>query len=83
MAGALRARPDVVANHIVTVDGRVVGGWRRLEAKGTMTVETTLVARLDSRVQASLRAAAARLQAFLGQPVKLVAAPRGNLRASR
>ena len=82
VAGTLRARPDVVANHVVTVDGRVVGGWRRLEAKGTMTVETTLVARLDSRAQASLRAAAARFQAFLGLPVKLVARPRGKMRAS-
>jgi len=82
VAGVLRARPDVVANHVVTVDGRVVGGWRRLEAKGAMTVETTLVARLDSRAQASLRAAAARLQAFLGRPVKLAARPRGNIHAS-
>ena len=66
----------------MTVDGLVVGGWRRLEAKGAMTVETNLIARLDSRVQASLRAAAGRFQAFLGLPVKLTARPRGRMRAS-
>jgi hypothetical protein len=81
VAGTLRSRPDAVANHLVTVDGLVVGGWRRLEAKGTMTVETNLIARLDSRVQASLRAAAGRFQAFLGLPVKLTARPRGTMRA--
>jgi hypothetical protein len=67
-----------VANHLVTVDGRVVGGWRRLEAKGVMTVETNLIARLGSGVQASLRAAAKRYQAFLAMPVKVRAAARGG-----
>jgi hypothetical protein len=81
VVGMLRSRPDAVANHLVTVDGRVVGGWRRLEAKGAMTVETNLLARLDRRVQASLRVAAGRFQAFLGLPVKLTARPRGKMRA--
>ena len=72
----------VVGNHVVVVDGRVVGGWRRLEAKGAMTVETTLVSRLDGVARASLRAAAARFQSFLGMPVKLRARPGGRMPAS-
>jgi len=77
VAGMLRSRPDAVANHLVTVDGRVVGGWRRLEAKGVMTVETNLIARLGGGVQAALRAAAKRYQVFLAMPVKVRAAARG------
>jgi hypothetical protein len=71
VAPKLRARPEAVANHLVVVDGRVVGGWRRREAKGAMTVETMLVTRLDGRARAALAAAAARFQAFLGLPVRL------------
>ena len=50
----------MVANHIVVVDGRVVGGWRRLAGKGAMIVETTLAVRLDAAAREALRAAAAR-----------------------
>ena len=75
IVGMLRARPDAVANHLVAVDGRVVGGWRRREAKGAITVELDLIARLDRRGHSSLRAAAGRFQAFLGVPVKVATAP--------
>ena len=82
VAGKLKARPEVVASHVVVVDGRVVGGWRRLEAKGAMTVETMVVSRLDAGARAALRAGAARFQSFLGMPVKLRARPGGRMRAS-
>jgi hypothetical protein len=82
VAGKLKTRPDLVANHIVVLDGRVVGGWRRLEAKRAMTIETTLVARLDAGARASLRAAAARFQSFLDMPVKLRARQSVRMRAS-
>ena len=71
VSGTLGARPEVVANHIVVVDGRVVGGWRRLEKKGAMIAETMLVARLGAAAGKALRAAAARFQTFLGMPVQL------------
>jgi hypothetical protein len=71
MPQTFKDRPEVVANHLIAVDGRVVGGWRRLEAKGTMTVETMLVARLDSRARAGLAAAAGRYQTYLGMPVRV------------
>jgi hypothetical protein len=85
VAGMLRSRPDAVANHLVAVDGRVVGGWRRLEAKGVMTVETNLIARFarDARAGAGLKAAAARFQKFLAMPVKVrAAAPARGARSS-
>ena len=73
----------MVANHIVIVGGRVVGGWRRLAGKGAMIVETTLAARLDAAAREALRAAAARFEKFLGQPVTLRTRPAGGrMRAS-
>jgi len=71
MPQTFKDRPEVVANHLVAVDGRVVGGWRRLEEKGAMIAETMLVARLGAAEGKALRAAAARLQTFLGMPVRL------------
>jgi hypothetical protein len=71
MPQTFKARPEVVANHLIAVDGQLVGGWRRREAKGAITVETMLVARLDARARAGLAAAAARFQTFLGVPVQV------------
>jgi hypothetical protein len=67
----------VIANNLVSVDGRVVGGWRRLVDKKTSIVETTLVRRLDAAEQAGLREAADRYGRFVGLPVKLREARRG------
>jgi len=71
MPQTFKDRPEVVANHLIVVDGRVVGGWRRREAKGAMIAETMLVARLGAAEGKALRAEADRLQRFLGMPVKL------------
>jgi hypothetical protein len=71
MPQRFEARPEVVANHLIAVDGRLVGGWRRREAKGAVTVETMLAARLGASARAGLAAAAARFQAFLGVPVQV------------
>jgi hypothetical protein len=68
-------RPEMVANHIVIVAGRVVGGWRRLPGKRAMVVETALATRLDGAAREALRAAAARFANFLGLPVTLRARP--------
>jgi hypothetical protein len=71
MPQTFKDRPEVVANHLVAVDGRIVGGWRRLEEKRAMIAETMLVARLGAAERKALHAAAARLQTFLGIPVQL------------
>jgi len=62
----------VIANNVVTIDGRVVGGWRRTLGKGGAIVETRLAGRRLSAVErAGLRAAAERYARFLGVPVDL------------
>jgi hypothetical protein len=80
MAVTFKARPDMVANHIVFLGGRVVGGWRRVPAKGALIVETALAIRPDPAARAALQAAAARFQAFLGLPVKLSVRARASAR---
>jgi hypothetical protein len=61
----------VIANNLVAVNGQAVGGWRRVIEKKAVIVETVLRRPLDGVERAGLRAAAERLQAFLGVPVKL------------
>jgi hypothetical protein len=78
IAATFTARPELVANHLVLVGGRVVGGWRRLPGKGAMTVETTVAVRLDATARAALRAAVARFEQFLGQAVTLRIRPTGG-----
>jgi len=67
----------VIANNVVVVDGRVVGGWRRTLAKKTAVVETRLAMPLPARARAGLRAVAQRYGRFLGMPVTLREAARG------
>jgi len=69
----------VIANNLVAVDGRAVGGWRRVVEKKAVVVETLLRRPLDVAEQAGLRAAAERLEGFLGLPVKLRAARNGKI----
>jgi hypothetical protein len=71
VSAPFHGRPEMVMNYVVMVDGRVVGGWRRVPRKDAMIVETTLATRLDAHARKALEAAAARLQKFLGQPVTL------------
>jgi winged helix DNA-binding protein len=60
-----------IANNLIAVDGQAVGGWRRLVEKKTVIVETVIRGTLEAGARAGLRAAAERLEAFLGTPVKL------------
>jgi hypothetical protein len=72
----------VIANNLIAVDGRVVGGWRRVIEKRSVIVETDLRRPLDAAARAGLRAAAERLQAFLGVPVSLRPSRNGKIRRS-
>lgn len=71
------ARDEVFASHLIILDGRLVGGWRRLLDKKTVIVETRLLVSLSAPQRKALAAAAAeRLAAFVRQPVRVRAAPR-------
>jgi hypothetical protein len=60
---ALGARENVLFNHLVILDGRVIGGWRRTQ--GTSEIEITLIARLNAAEKKALSTAQARLTKYL------------------
>jgi hypothetical protein len=62
----------VLARHIVTVGGRVVGGWRNADDGGQLVVEVQLLASLAATHDRALQSAARRYGRFLGSPVSLV-----------
>lgn|GEM_PF-2848750 len=57
------ARENVLFNHLVLLDGRVIGGWRR--EQGKTEIEVTLIARLNAAEKKALNAARARLTKYL------------------
>ena len=79
LAGKRGARMEMIANHVVVVDGRVMGTWRRVAGKGAMVVETAIAGRLGAAEREGLRAAVARFEHFLGVPVKLTARRAGRM----
>jgi hypothetical protein len=51
----------VIGNHLVTLDGRVIGGWRREKAE----IEIALITRLKAPERKALDAAQEKLAEFL------------------
>jgi len=62
---------NLFANHFVLVDGRLVGGWRRLFEKKTAIVELRLPVALGAVERKALKAAADRFGAFLDLPARV------------
>jgi hypothetical protein len=63
---------DALSRHIVTLDGKVAGGWRRTIAKQRVNVETKLLVPFTDSQHSALSAAAERYGRFLGMPVDVV-----------
>ena len=61
-------RPEnVFSNHIVVLDGRVIGGWRRTLDARSATVEGRVLQALRAEERAAFAAEAQRFAAFLGR----------------
>jgi hypothetical protein len=67
----LFAFSSILAN-VVTVDGQVVGAWRRAESKDRLRVEVRPMARLTAPEHAAVDQAGERLRKFLERPVEVV-----------
>jgi Winged helix DNA-binding domain len=65
----VRAGPGPVERPIL-LDGRTVGSWKRVQAGREVTIEATLLVRLDRAARVALEAAVARYAAFLERPVR-------------
>jgi hypothetical protein len=66
----------VFDGHLLLIDGALAGGWRRELGKRLVTVEVSLLRRLDRAEQRELSAAAERYAAFLGLELALSVEPR-------
>jgi hypothetical protein len=61
--------------HVVTVDGRAIGGWRRRVSSREVRVDVRLATRLDRGAHAGLAAAAKRYAAYLDRALVLEVGP--------
>jgi len=60
---------DVLSRHIVVLNGKVIGGWRRTLTKNEVTIETNLLVSLTQTQDRALNDAAAAYGRFLGKSV--------------
>jgi hypothetical protein len=62
---------NVFSNHLVTLDGRVVGGWRRELDKQLVRVHARMLCKLSAGERRALQAAAERYAEFVGKQLEL------------
>jgi hypothetical protein len=62
----LGRRENVLSNHLVALNGQIIGGWRREAARPQAPIEVTLIAKISASDRKALKAAEARLAAFVG-----------------
>ncbi len=60
---------EELSAHFVTLDGQVVGGWKRAATPKSFTIQLNLFRKLLPEQLDALEATASRLQKFLGFPV--------------
>jgi hypothetical protein len=61
---------DALINHVIAVDGQLVGGWRRTLTNDRVRVDLRLLTRLSPAEHRALDAAVERHGEFLGLPVQ-------------
>ena len=59
---------DIVFNHVVLLDGQLIGQWRPVQRKGSILVETLLYRRLSRRETGALEAAIEKYSRFMEMP---------------
>ncbi len=65
------SRDMVFANHILTLDGRLLGGWRRISLKNSVEIQANYVRALTAEQAKALQQAVDRFEAFVGKNVQL------------
>ncbi len=74
-------RDAVFANHLVVIDGMVVGGWRRVPGKRDMGVVPTLLRALSAGEKAALARACEAYGRFLALPITMTPPRRAGAKA--
>lgn len=65
----LRPNEDVLNAHVIVLNGKVIGGWRRTIRKDEVTINANLLLNLNKAEKGALRLAAERYRQFLGKSV--------------
>lgn len=71
LAAGLKDYTNALVNHIIVLDGQVIGGWKRTLQKNAATIEARLLIPLDDAEHAALSRAADAYGRFIGLPVTL------------
>ena len=66
---------NALINHIATVNGQIVGGWKRAAAAPRVTLRFDLLARLSRAERRLLDREIERYRAFAGEPVEVTGLP--------
>ena len=62
---------NALINHVVTIGGQIVGGWKREQRGDAIVVSMKLADRLSRAERAQVETARARFEKFVGGPVRL------------
>jgi Winged helix DNA-binding domain len=66
-----RSRTNALSGHILTVNGQIVGGWKRTLVGGTVVIEPKSLIRLSEAERRAIGVAARRFGRFLALPVEV------------
>ena len=62
---------NALINHIVTVEGQIVGGWKRVQRGDSVVIDLKLLDRLSRAERAQVEVARGRFEKFAGLPAVL------------
>jgi hypothetical protein len=70
-AAGVKARTDALSGHILTINGQIVGGWKRTLTGRTAVIEPKLLLPLSEAERKAVEAATRKLARFLGLPLEI------------
>ncbi len=70
-SSGVKARTSALSGHALVVNGQIVGGWKRILATRTVTVEPKPLIRLNDAERRAVGVAAQKLGQFLESPVEM------------
>ena len=70
-AAGVKARTDALSGHVLTINGQIVGGWRRTFVRQSVVIEPKLLIRLIEAERRAVGVAARRFGRFLALPVEI------------
>jgi hypothetical protein len=70
-AAGVKARTDALSGHVLTINGQIVGGWKRTLTERTAVIEPKLLLPLTQAERKAVERATRKLARFLGLPLEI------------